>query len=705
MKRKNSDKNCNEGTTFDFRGVVEGFYGKPWSFDDRKSIIKFMGEHNMNTYLYAPKDDAKHRELWRELYTDEEKEDFCSLISCSQESNVHFVYAISPGLDYDFGDKYMIEKEKLIAKLDSMVTLGVRHFALLLDDIPDRSAKNAFNHAKLVNDFRAEFFQKHPDLPELICIFTEYFDGYITEEYTYTVAKHINKDVIIMWTGPSLDIQMPSNGFDKPNALYGRKMLLWWNYPANDYCPENLTTDAAQGLSPALPNAIRGILSNPMNQAEAAKIPLFTLSAYLENPVAYDAKESFEKAIKELHPKTFRSIKYFCEVTFDSQINYYTDSVKLKELLSKFEVDHTSQDLAFEMEELKNVIEDIRENDENKKFVEEITPWLEKASLIVRASEFFFEAINATDEQKFWDFFRLFIIEIEKYNQNNTAVSKRVLQPFFTERAVQILSAYGPNKRNDSKNQQIEKRIEQEKCIPSASLSCYQEHIIENVTFDDSTKFYWSNGAASKGFWIKLTFEKVTRVHNIVLKSGCSPSGMDYIQKGQMQFSIDDENWIDIGSEQSTKDVVFSGLDLECRYLRYLSKTDLYYWMSCSFFAVNVNVESKNVFGKPYGTVGHEAVNMLDADYSKYYKSERSPQPGERITILIPDNTAEEVIVLQSTICSAEVFLVSDEEEIKLGDLQEYYNIFIFPECKDKKELIFKWNNDIIPEINAILFR
>ena len=32
-----------------------------------------LKEYNLNTYMYAPKDDALHRKLWRQLYDDVEK--------------------------------------------------------------------------------------------------------------------------------------------------------------------------------------------------------------------------------------------------------------------------------------------------------------------------------------------------------------------------------------------------------------------------------------------------------------------------------------------------------------------------------------------------------------------------------------------------------------------------------------------------------
>ena len=45
------------------RGVVEGFYGTPWTFQDRADIIDFCRRNNLNSYVYAPKDDPYHREI------------------------------------------------------------------------------------------------------------------------------------------------------------------------------------------------------------------------------------------------------------------------------------------------------------------------------------------------------------------------------------------------------------------------------------------------------------------------------------------------------------------------------------------------------------------------------------------------------------------------------------------------------------------
>ncbi|MBQ9836356.1 MAG: beta-N-acetylglucosaminidase domain-containing protein [Akkermansia sp.] len=43
-----------------YRGVVEGYYGIPWSTKARLAQLDFYGRNKLNTYIYAPKDDPYH---------------------------------------------------------------------------------------------------------------------------------------------------------------------------------------------------------------------------------------------------------------------------------------------------------------------------------------------------------------------------------------------------------------------------------------------------------------------------------------------------------------------------------------------------------------------------------------------------------------------------------------------------------------------
>ncbi|RYD88998.1 MAG: hypothetical protein EOP50_18175, partial [Sphingobacteriales bacterium] len=42
------------------RGFIEGYYGNPWSNEDRAELMKFGGDYKLNSYFFAPKDDVYH---------------------------------------------------------------------------------------------------------------------------------------------------------------------------------------------------------------------------------------------------------------------------------------------------------------------------------------------------------------------------------------------------------------------------------------------------------------------------------------------------------------------------------------------------------------------------------------------------------------------------------------------------------------------
>ncbi|XP_037595491.1 protein O-GlcNAcase [Cebus imitator] len=134
-------------------GVVEGFYGRPWVMEQRKELFRRLQKWELNTYLYAPKDDYKHRMFWREMYSVEEAEQLMTLISAAREYEIEFIYAISPGLDITFSNPK--EVSTLKRKLDQVSQFGCRSFALLFDDIDhnmcaaDKEVFSSFAHAQV----------------------------------------------------------------------------------------------------------------------------------------------------------------------------------------------------------------------------------------------------------------------------------------------------------------------------------------------------------------------------------------------------------------------------------------------------------------------------------------------------------------------------------------------------------------------------
>ena len=146
------------------RGIVEGFYGQPWTQAVRLDMLQFCAGNGLNAYIYAPKDDPYHRAKWRQPYPAADCARLQELVRAAQAGGVHFIFAVSPGLDISYeGEAADRDRELLLAKLDSMYALGVRDFAIFFDDIlaEAKDGKGAAQ-AQLVNRMEEQMRARHP---------------------------------------------------------------------------------------------------------------------------------------------------------------------------------------------------------------------------------------------------------------------------------------------------------------------------------------------------------------------------------------------------------------------------------------------------------------------------------------------------------------------------------------------------------------
>ena len=47
-------------------GIIEGFYGPLWSWEERRQLVAALAPHGYRNYWYAPKADAFLRRRWSE---------------------------------------------------------------------------------------------------------------------------------------------------------------------------------------------------------------------------------------------------------------------------------------------------------------------------------------------------------------------------------------------------------------------------------------------------------------------------------------------------------------------------------------------------------------------------------------------------------------------------------------------------------------
>ena len=289
---------------FAVRGVIEGFYGNPWTHEQRMEMVGFLAGHGMNTFVYGPKDDPLVRRQWRDAYDGEALARLAELVDRCARRGITFVYCVSPGLSIRYSSA--TDLDALVAKLTSVGALGVVAFGLLLDDIPpelqhaeDREAfaDLAAAHVSVVG----RLFDRLPAGTGLIVCPAVYW-GRGDEPYVAGLGGAIDPRIDLFWSGRAIC----SATLDLADAATfaraaGRPPTYWDNYPVNDVAMTfELHIGPYRGRDPRLAEAARGVIANPMELFEASRIPLATIADYLASPGGYDPEASWAAAIRDV---------------------------------------------------------------------------------------------------------------------------------------------------------------------------------------------------------------------------------------------------------------------------------------------------------------------------------------------------------------------------------------------------------------------
>jgi beta-N-acetylglucosaminidase-like protein len=255
-----------------YAGVVEGFYGRLWTAGERLGLGRFCAERGMRDWLYAPKDDPKHRAEWRTPYAADELDGFRRFAA---ESGVRLGFGISPGLSIDYDSD--ADRASLLAKIEQALDSGAEFVSLLLDDIPPRPGLGD-EHARLTAWLRSEL---DGDVG-LLLVPTDYVNVE-PNDYLRALDGGVPDDVPIGWTGRTVvnDSITVADASARANALGGRAPLVWDNYPVNDYWRDWLPIGPLRGRDPALVDTCSGWLANPAVQPWVNPLPLASVAAWL----------------------------------------------------------------------------------------------------------------------------------------------------------------------------------------------------------------------------------------------------------------------------------------------------------------------------------------------------------------------------------------------------------------------------------------
>lgn len=372
-----------------YRGVVEGFYGTPWSHEARLSQLKFYGENKMNTYIYGPKDDPYHScPNWRKPYPETEAAQIRQLAEAAARNKVDFVWAIHPGQDIRWNQE---DRDLLLGKFENMYRLGVRSFAVFFDDISGEGT-DPQRQAELLNYIDDRFVKVKKDVTPLIMCPTEYNKSWSdpAKGYLATLGSMLNPSIQIMWTGDRVISDITEEGMKWINGKIGRPAYIWWNFPVSDYVRDHLLMGPVYGLDRHIGHEMSGFVTNPMEHAEASKIAVFSVADYAWNPEKFDSRESWRAAMRALLPENADMLEVFARHNSDTGPNGHgyrrDESVEMQPVAGRFlkayREGHIPQEeyavLADEFARIEEAADVLSVDPENRPLIREIQPWLEQ---------------------------------------------------------------------------------------------------------------------------------------------------------------------------------------------------------------------------------------------------------------------------------------------------------------------------------------
>lgn len=367
------------------RGLVEGFYGNPYSEADRYDLFEFFGRQKMNVYIYGPKDDIYHKDKWREPYPEAQGKKIADYVAAAKANKVDFIWAIHPGVDIKWNKTDSIN---IVNKLKKMYDLGVRTFAVFFDDIWGEGTK-AENQAALMNYITQELNKAYDDVNPCIICPTQYNKGWTSGNYLNVLGTQMDKSVRIMWTGNSVVDMIEKNDMDWINQQISRKAYIWLNYPVTDYCINHMLMGPTWGNGLNIAQQLGGFTSNPMEYAMASKVSLYSIGDYCWNMENYDADASWESAIAYLMPRNREAFHFFCENNVDLGVNTHglrrtnesPEFVEVKKVFDSYieQGDTTAAVAAMraQMKKFTDTATTLLETDEAPALIEELKPWLQ----------------------------------------------------------------------------------------------------------------------------------------------------------------------------------------------------------------------------------------------------------------------------------------------------------------------------------------
>lgn len=281
-------------------GIIEGFFGRPYAWEERAALVRALAPAGYGFYLYAPKADPHLRRRWREPYPDAELQALAAFADVCRGAGVRFGVGLSP---YELFLGFDAEaKGALAAKLAQLDSLGLADLGVFFDDMKGDLPDLAQRQVEIVH-----WIAERTTAGRVIACPSYYTDDPVLDRvfgqrpanYLEDLGRGLDPAVQIMWTGEEVCAREFSPGhLARVTDQLGRKPFLWDNYPVNDgpRMSRHLHLRAFTGRPSTIAPHIAAHGINTASQAVLSQIPALTLAESYRDGADYQYLAAFRRA-------------------------------------------------------------------------------------------------------------------------------------------------------------------------------------------------------------------------------------------------------------------------------------------------------------------------------------------------------------------------------------------------------------------------
>lgn len=623
-----------------YRGFIEGYYGIPWTSEERKGLMRFGSKFKSNIYIYAPKDDAYHSSCWRDLYAENDLEILKEQIEVGRETKTKLAWALHPFMSNKItADNYDASLQIVEKKFNQLYEAGVRQFVISADDVEVTGGllEDGSLHNKLLNDV-ATFLKAKNDCNDLVFVPSAYC--YQAEQrlkvdlnkYYASLMKDLDDSIHIMWTGDDVCSSMESGRFTEFTNLTNKKPFFWLNWPVNDYSTDHLLMGKGEVLNINYTDdtvPFEGMVTNPMQQAEPSKLSIFAICDYTWNPNKFNVDKSYNDSFKYVEEKEYESLKAISSHLTNATLyegKYFEEAKDLKELITEYETTNDVTKLVEYFTKFTASIESFKANAKNTKLKDSMLPWIEAledaSNAMINYLTIMKDFDNLSNDQ-----LKTMLDNGNSYEEKSKLHKEPVLNVItynidykYADYGVSVLKPF-MNKVKQIVNDKVKLALGLPTGIVYEGFDSIYSGSVDNIFDGDESTYCWFGSVPSEDAYIRIDLEEVKEIHDIKILYGNANGATDYMV-GKVYVSRDAKNYNYVGLSDSAS-VLLDLRDnpVNARYIM-IKNTSTETWVSIkevSYNTLSLDQVTVTADGFVMADAAHADFNlMLDNDLSTY---------------------------------------------------------------------------------------